>query len=455
MREMNIDAAVVWPNGKAYFFQEDQYVRYDVGADRADAGYPLKTSDHWPGLSFDRIDAAVVWPNGKAYFFRGSKYIRYDIAADRADSGYPLEIAGHWPGLFASGIDAALMGRRYAYFFKGDEYITYDVAQDRSVAGPRPWHPRWPGLAFDRIDAAINWGNGKAYFFRGAHYIRYSLSADRADPGYPLRIADHWPGLTSQTPMQTDEMPGSSDSLAGSVQPRLSFWQDLDATTYPVDRRTQTSEDRLGFANLATMQALRIQACAGSRYYGGTKFASIGPAGYRTGADIIEMIVRANRVTGRRIDRIHLFGHSGGDNGIYGEHREKRLGLYRSEFRQWRDTTNDPRERTAAKLVDELPKNLLADNLVVVLHGCKMATGIDNFARELFTFLSTGSPALAGVRIFGHRDSAAAEQNKDWIEFSAQHPTGTRTQMPAGIYRGFSATENAAVDAVNRQILKR
>jgi hypothetical protein len=45
------------------------------------------------------IDAGVVWPNGKAYFFRGSQYLRYDIAADHVDSGYPLDIAGHWPGL--------------------------------------------------------------------------------------------------------------------------------------------------------------------------------------------------------------------------------------------------------------------------------------------------------------------------------------------------------------------
>ncbi|MFF3190994.1 hemopexin repeat-containing protein [Streptomyces misionensis] len=46
-----------------------------------------------------RIDAGVVWPNGKAYFFRDREYMRYDIAADKVDPGYPLPIGSNWPGL--------------------------------------------------------------------------------------------------------------------------------------------------------------------------------------------------------------------------------------------------------------------------------------------------------------------------------------------------------------------
>lgn len=450
---MTMDAVVVWPNGKAYFFQGDQYTRYDIQADRADAGYPQKTADHWRGISFDRIDAAIVWPNGKAYFFRGSQYIRYDIAADRADAGYPLRIADYWNGLFASDIDAALMGNDgKAYFFKGDQYITYDVTHDKAIAGPRPWHSRWPGLTFPRLDAAINWQNGMAYFFRGPDYIRYSLSADKADPGYPRRIADHWPGLTtpgSQAPPAVTTQPP-----AVAPKPRLSLWQDLDPMTYPVNNRKTQVEERMGFANLATMQAIRVQACAGVRYYGSTQFASIGPAGYRTGEDIIEAIIRASRATSRKVDRIHVFGHSDGANGIYGEHHEKQLGLYRSSFRQWRDSTPDPDERRA-RLTDELPKHVLANNLVVVLHGCKMAAGSDSFAHELFNFLSTGSPSLVGVRVFAHRSSVASEQNHDWIEFNSLHGTGKRSQMPADIYRRFTSEENAAVNAINHKILKR
>ena len=35
------------------------------------------------------VDSAVNWGNGKAYFFKGSQYVRFDIASDRVDPGYP------------------------------------------------------------------------------------------------------------------------------------------------------------------------------------------------------------------------------------------------------------------------------------------------------------------------------------------------------------------------------
>jgi hypothetical protein len=99
----------IWPNGKAYFFKGAQYARYDVKADKVDPGYPQPIQGNWPGFpaSFAAgINAAVVWNNGKAYFFKGSEYIRYDIAADKVDAGYPQPIAGNWPGLWADNIDA-------------------------------------------------------------------------------------------------------------------------------------------------------------------------------------------------------------------------------------------------------------------------------------------------------------------------------------------------------------
>lgn len=41
------------------------------------------------------------WGNGKVYFFRGNEYIRWDIKADRADPGYPKIIDDTtWPGLW-------------------------------------------------------------------------------------------------------------------------------------------------------------------------------------------------------------------------------------------------------------------------------------------------------------------------------------------------------------------
>jgi len=145
--EGEADAQVVWNNGKAYVFQGNGYVRYDLASRRPDPGYPRYLATNWRGLFASDIDAAVVWNNGKAYFFRGSDYIRYDIAADRADPGYPKPIAAHWPGLWPDGIDAATLGEDgKAYFWKGDEVIRYDLAADRADSGyPRPIAEELPG----------------------------------------------------------------------------------------------------------------------------------------------------------------------------------------------------------------------------------------------------------------------------------------------------------------------
>jgi hypothetical protein len=96
-----IDAAIRWNNGKAYFFKNDEYISYDLAQDKADKTYPRKIKDGWKGIwPAGGIDAVVAyWNHGKAYFFKGNSYIRYDIKADAADAGYPASIGGGWTGL--------------------------------------------------------------------------------------------------------------------------------------------------------------------------------------------------------------------------------------------------------------------------------------------------------------------------------------------------------------------
>ena len=50
MRSATLDAAVLWDNGKAYFFKGDEYWRYDVKADKVDDGFPAAIKEQWQGL---------------------------------------------------------------------------------------------------------------------------------------------------------------------------------------------------------------------------------------------------------------------------------------------------------------------------------------------------------------------------------------------------------------------
>jgi len=193
----------IWPNGKAYLFNGSEYVRYDAKADRADPGYPALIAGNWPGFppAFqDGVDAEVVWSRQKVYFFKGDQYLRYDIAADRVDPGYPLPIAGHWPGLWTDHIDAGVVWPNgKAYFFRGSQYIRYDIAKDKADPGyPADIQNGWPGFPASfavGVDDVVVWNNGKAYFFKGSEYLRYDIAADKADSGYPQPIAANWRGL--------------------------------------------------------------------------------------------------------------------------------------------------------------------------------------------------------------------------------------------------------------------
>jgi hypothetical protein len=193
----------VWPNGKVYLFKGSQYMRYDLATDKVDAGWPKPIAGNWHGFPANfatGINAAVMWSNGKAYFFKGNEYVRFDVAADKVDPGYPKPIAGNWPGLWSGHVDAAIVWPNgKAYFFRGSQYLRYDLATDSvDKDWPKAIQGNWQGFPASftaGINAAVMWTNGKAYFFKGAEYIRYDIAADKVDAGYPKPIAGNWTGL--------------------------------------------------------------------------------------------------------------------------------------------------------------------------------------------------------------------------------------------------------------------
>ncbi|MFF2287208.1 hemopexin repeat-containing protein [Peribacillus butanolivorans] len=141
----------------------------------------------------------------KVYFFDMNQYVSYDRGDDKVDDGYPLVIADNWPGMKEAGFDRDLdtainWGNGKVFFFKGNKYVRYDIAMDKLDDGyPLVIADNWPGMkeaGFDMdLDAAINWGNGKVFFFKGDKYVRYDIAMDKVDDDYPLAIADNWPGI--------------------------------------------------------------------------------------------------------------------------------------------------------------------------------------------------------------------------------------------------------------------
>ena len=192
------DAATSWNGQYAYFFNGNQYSRYDVGTAKIGDGYPLTISGNfangWP-QSWSSIDAAANIGAEKVYFFKGNQYLRYDTKSGKVDNGYPLAIQGNfcnnWPSGWAN-VDAAVnLENGNIYFFRGRDYIRYNIQTAKATAPAaiagnfaKSW-PDWPS-----VDAAVNYGNGNVYFFRGDEYFRYKI--DGATVSEPQKVVGNF-----------------------------------------------------------------------------------------------------------------------------------------------------------------------------------------------------------------------------------------------------------------------
>lgn len=83
-----------------------------------------------------------------------------------------------------------------AYFFLGSSYVRYDVASDRVDDGyPLAVADNWPGLFESDIDACFAWDDGTVWFFRGDQCLNYDVSGLQAVEGSSGAISDVWPGV--------------------------------------------------------------------------------------------------------------------------------------------------------------------------------------------------------------------------------------------------------------------
>ena len=185
-----VDAAVTWNNGFAYFFKGDSYVKYNM--DRAKEGvepnYPRKIEGNWKGFPkafLAGIDAGVVWPNGFAYFFKGDKYVKYNI--DPANEGvmpdYPRPIKGNWCGLFGKSFGEPEVVIHYSQVANFPKF-------DETPGDPNPFHPTinsFDGMfiiyRIDSIDNNTPLFGGVNFDFKLANLFATKRDEQSGNPG--------------------------------------------------------------------------------------------------------------------------------------------------------------------------------------------------------------------------------------------------------------------------------
>jgi len=136
--------------------------------------------------------------DGMIDLFEKGKCLRLHTDGDTSAvaPGYPLPINRAWPGVDFDRVDAtvAVAASNRIYFFRGSEYIRIEYDGRQVIGNPKrnPIEGHWPGVIFERLDAAFYYGNSKVYFFSGDQYVRYDLALGRADPGYPKYLSSNY-----------------------------------------------------------------------------------------------------------------------------------------------------------------------------------------------------------------------------------------------------------------------
>ena len=187
-----MQASLMHPNGKVYFFRRVYYHAYDFKRKKLlEVNQIGKPS--WKGTDI-YLDAAMTdISKNQAFLFKGNTFYRYSFNQRKVvqkgiigrDYFQGLEgpfDAGYW-----------VNGGEVAYFFKGDEFIMWSARSKRVIQRGRIGDRYFKGVPKDP-DAALLHPNGKTYFFKGDVYYRYDSSKRRTDKRGRIG-KDEWPNL--------------------------------------------------------------------------------------------------------------------------------------------------------------------------------------------------------------------------------------------------------------------
>lgn len=143
-----------------------------------------------------QIEAAFTLSENVVVFISGDRVVKFNMVTNMEESNALLG-QGALPGISFSKIDAALnFGNGKVYLFSGENYIRFDVATYKADEGyPKRTADYWPGVNFQEIGAAMNWTK-RSYFFSEGYYSKYLLSENKVSEGYPKKLSESsWPGL--------------------------------------------------------------------------------------------------------------------------------------------------------------------------------------------------------------------------------------------------------------------
>jgi hypothetical protein len=121
----------------------------------------------------------------EVWFQCATSQVQYDVDQDKVIGG-PWEVSALWSGLpadFQTRIDAAVnYGNGKAYLFSADSYVRVDIATRTCETAAKSIADNWAGMAdagfAEDIHAAVNYGNGTVYFFKDDQFCAYDIAQD-------------------------------------------------------------------------------------------------------------------------------------------------------------------------------------------------------------------------------------------------------------------------------------